>query len=136
MVPVEQEEPDFTDADWEGADETPEEPETLARAAAQALAELDRREAEEARASAELAAQAKAEAELAERFKLLPHAYAMVQDPRGGWYAVHLEGVRAEKVTRLEPNGRREHGGFALSRAVMAMQRRHSERKWGATPKG
>lgn len=55
--------------------------------------------------------------------ELWPHAYALVQDERGGWYALHLEGVTAQKVTRLEPNGRSEPGMFAASRVTLAIER-------------
>lgn len=90
---------------------------------------------EAAMSEAALVAEAKAHAAYDKAIKRLPHAYAMVQDERGGWYALHLEGVKAEKVTRLEPNGKREHGGFAMSRIVQAVQKRHHKREWGR-PKG
>ena len=55
--------------------------------------------------------------------ELLPHAYAHVQDAQGGWHALHLEGVSAQKVTRLEPNARPEPGMFAASRVTLAIER-------------
>jgi hypothetical protein len=134
MAPVPIEADDFAiDDDAFELDERA--PEEIAREEAMAAADRLERERVELEATAAIRAERSARAAYDAACKLLPHAYAMVQDERGGWYAVHLEGVTADKITRLEPNGRREHGGFALSRVVMAMQRRHHERKWGR-PKG
>jgi len=56
--------------------------------------------------------------------ELVAHAYALVQDERGGWHALHLEGVSAEKITRMEPNRRPEPGMFAVSRIKIAVEDR------------
>lgn len=66
---------------------------------------------------------AKPASEMESAPELLPHAYALVQDGRGGWHALHLEGVTAQKVTRLEPNARPEPGMFAASRVTLAIER-------------
>jgi hypothetical protein len=55
--------------------------------------------------------------------QVIAHAYALVQDPSGGWHALHLEGVSAQKITRLEPNTRPEPPTFAVSRVSLAIER-------------
>jgi hypothetical protein len=131
MVPVEDDLADFDADDVDEAELDERAPEEIARDEAMAAADRNERERIERDATAAIEAAAKAEAAYQEQIKNLPHAYAMVQDARGGWYALHLEGVTAEKVTRMEPNGRREHGGFAMSRIVEAVQKRHHRRQWG-----
>lgn len=56
--------------------------------------------------------------------ELVGHAYAIVQDEKGGWHALHLEGVSAQKITRMEPNRRSEPGMFAVSRVKIAIEDR------------
>lgn len=56
--------------------------------------------------------------------ELVAHAYALVQDERGGWHALHLEGVSAQKIKRMEPNRRPEPGMFAVSRIKIAVEDR------------
>lgn len=124
---------DFANFDADDIDERS--PEEIARDEAMAAADKAERERVEAAATAAIQAERKAKAAYDKAVKLLPHAYAMVQDERGGWYALHLEDVTAKKITRMEPNGRREHGGFAMGRIVEAVQKRHHRRQWGR-PKG
>lgn len=60
---------------------------------------------------------------------VIAHAYALVWTPTGH-VAVHLEGVTAEKVTYLEPNGRPEQKALAASRIANSAERR---KEWGKT---
>lgn len=65
--------------------------------------------------------------------KSIPHAYALVPiEGRPGMYcAVHLEGVTAERLEHLEPNGRPAQAPAGMLRIHGAMERRHLGKKWG-----
>ncbi len=66
--------------------------------------------------------------------KPVPHAYALIpaEGRPGLFYAVHLQGVQAEKLAHLEPNSRCLSAPFGLIRIHAAMEKRHAEKKWGA----
>lgn len=59
---------------------------------------------------------------------VIAHAYALVWTPTGH-ISVHLEGVRADKVEYLEPNGRPELRRLASARVSNAIDKR---KVWGA----
>lgn len=63
----------------------------------------------------------------------IPHAYALVPvaGKPGLYYAVHLEGVVAEKLEHLEPSGRPAHAPYGMMRISGAMEKRHLQKKWG-----
>ncbi len=65
----------------------------------------------------------------------IPHAYALVPHPDkpGLFYAVHLEGVSAERLTHVEPSARPSHGPYQLQRIYREMETRHRARKWGSS---
>lgn len=60
---------------------------------------------------------------------VIPFAYALVQTP-SGFLAVKLEGVTAQSVTYLEPNGRPELRRLAAMRTANEIERR---KDWGKT---
>ena len=64
----------------------------------------------------------------------IPHAYALIPHPDkpGLFYAVHLEGVFAEKLSHLEPSDRPSQAVFGLLRISQAMENRHRTKKWGS----
>jgi hypothetical protein len=63
---------------------------------------------------------------------VIAHAYALVPTLDGRFVAVHLEGVTAQALDRIEPNGRAEPAPAAVQRCVTAMDRRLHRRAWGA----
>ncbi len=76
---------------------------------------------------------AKTESSDSDDGELIAHAYAVIPGPSAGeFYAVHLEGVRAEKITRLEPNGRREPALRCAQRIENVMHKRSLKRDWGS----
>lgn len=62
---------------------------------------------------------------------VISHAYALVPAGVGRFITVHLEGVTARTVERLEPNGRPELGALAVQRCGNDMEKRLRRRKWG-----
>lgn len=65
--------------------------------------------------------------------KPVPHAYALIpaEGRPGLFYAVHLTGVQAAALEHLEPNSRCLSAPFGLIRIHSAMERRHTQKKWG-----
>jgi hypothetical protein len=61
------------------------------------------------------------------------HAYGLVRSKSvpGKLYAVHLEGVLAEKIEILEPSGRAEPAAHGVSRILHALDVRQFRKAWG-----
>lgn len=55
---------------------------------------------------------------------MIGHAYALIPAGIGRFRAVHLEGVIADKVNDLEPEGRGEPVALGVQRVTLALTKR------------